>query len=210
MSAADVRMLVLAKAPVAGEAKTRLGAEIGMQAAADVAAAALEDTLAACEAAVGAERCVLALAGEMEAPAGWTVVPQRGDGFAERLVNAHADAGPGPVVQVGMDTPQATPDQLLAVAARLEEGYDVVVGRAEDGGWWVLARHDPAAAEPLGAVEMSTPSTYDDTCAALAAARWRVGTTVPLRDVDTVADAAAVAALAPDTRFARTWKAVGP
>ena len=42
--------------------------------------------------------------------AGWTVHPQRGDGFAERLVNAHADVAPAagaPVVQIGMDTPHA-------------------------------------------------------------------------------------------------------
>ena len=43
----SARALVLAKAPVPGRAKTRLGAGIGMDAAADLAAAALLDTLAA-------------------------------------------------------------------------------------------------------------------------------------------------------------------
>ena len=40
-------MLVVAKAPVAGRVKTRLGAEVGMAAAAELAAASLLDTLAA-------------------------------------------------------------------------------------------------------------------------------------------------------------------
>ena len=44
-------MLVVAKAPVAGRVKTRLGAAIGMAAAAEVAASALLDSLLACTAA---------------------------------------------------------------------------------------------------------------------------------------------------------------
>ena len=47
------RALVLAKAPVAGRVKTRLGADVGMAYAADLAAAALLDTLLACTAAFG-------------------------------------------------------------------------------------------------------------------------------------------------------------
>jgi hypothetical protein len=52
---------------------------------------------------------------------------------------------------------------------------------------------------------MSTPSTYDDTWAALIGAGIAVRDTVALRDVDTVEDAHAVALGAPGTRFARTW-----
>ena len=218
-SPVPARLLVVAKAPVAGQAKTRLGAEIGMGSAADVAAAALVDTLRACLAAVGPERCHLALAGDLgdavradelaRLVSGWTVFPQRGVGFAERLVNAHLDVanGDGVVVQVGMDTPQLTPDLLLDVASAADD-HHAVLGPADDGGWWVLALHDGAAAGALADVAMSTPSTYADTRRALERAGLDVGTTTSLRDVDTVADADLVAELAPGSEFARAWRLV--
>ena len=96
-----VVVLVVAKAPVPGQAKTRLAASVGDTAAADIAAAALLDTLDAVAAAPVAAR-VVALTGELSAAsygaeitaglADFTVVPQRGAGFAERLANAHIDA----------------------------------------------------------------------------------------------------------------------
>lgn len=212
------RVLVVAKAPVAGRVKTRLGDGVGMAAAAELAAAALLDTLAACAAAVGPGRCLLALAGDLagavrgadllRAADGWSMVPQRGVTFAERLVNAHADVpGGGPVVQVGMDTPQVTPDHLAAAATALDE-HAAVLGPAEDGGWWVLGLRDPRAAVALHDVAMSTPTAYADTAAALATAGIPPGVTATLRDVDTAADADAVAAVAPHGEFARAWAVV--
>lgn len=216
MTAADVTVLVTAKAPVPGLAKTRLAATVGYDAAADLAAAALLDTLAAAApAAAGREHRVVALAGDLEQAAraeqldralrDWRVVPQRGEGFDQRLAAAHADAGPGPVVQVGMDTPQVTSDLLQAVADALVVD-DAVLGPAPDGGWWVLGLRDPAHAEALVGVPMSTPQTYDDTRAALLARGIGVGATATLRDVDDAADAEAVASAAPGTLFARAWR----
>ena len=87
--------------------------------------------------------------------AGWTSRPQRGDGFAERLVNAHLDAGPGLVVQIGMDTPQVTAAALHEVAAAMA-GHDAVLAPATDGGWWALARRDADVVRHLAQVRMST------------------------------------------------------
>jgi glycosyltransferase A (GT-A) superfamily protein (DUF2064 family) len=213
------RGLVVAKAPVPGLAKTRLAADVGDHAAAQVAAAALLDTLAACREAFGAEACVLALAGELSdavrgdeiaaALTGWGVVRQRGSTFAERLANAHLDLPPGePAVQVGMDTPQVRAADLRRAAAALGD-HDAVLGPAEDGGWWVLGLRDPRRANLLHDVAMSTPSTYDDTRAALVGAGLRVATTDVLRDVDDLAAAWAVAGLA-DGEFSRCWQAVAP
>lgn len=211
-------VLVMARAPVPGRAKTRLALATGDDVAADLAAAALLDTIAAVAALPGA-RGHLALAGDLPtasrgpelvaAVAGWRVTTQRGASLGDRLVAAHLDAGHGPVVQVGMDTPQLTPQLLAGVLDDLV-GHDACLGPALDGGWWALARHDPAVAAPLARVAMSTPSTYDDTRAALVDAGHRVSSATPLGDVDTVEDAAEVARLAPDTRFAaafRAWEA---
>jgi glycosyltransferase A (GT-A) superfamily protein (DUF2064 family) len=213
-----MRVLVVAKAPVAGQAKTRLGARVGDLAAARLAAAALVDTLQAAAAAAGGAHCHLAITGDLDLAvdaerirdllADWTVTEQRGDDFAERLVNAHLDAGEGLVVQIGMDTPQVTPALLEAAVGMLAD-HDTALGAADDGGWWVLARRDPNAVRPLAGVPMSTPTTYADTRAALVAAGCSVADTPGLRDVDTVADARVVAEQAPDTEFARAWVAVG-
>lgn len=214
------RALVLAKAPVPGKVKTRLGADIGMEAAARLAALALTDTILACTEAFGAARCHLALDGNLDlavdGPAlhdhlsDWWVAPQRGLGFGERLVNAHLDLGaiaPGDgVVQVGMDTPQVTPALLRDAAGPLDD-HDAVLGPAQDGGWWVLALRRPGDAVALSGVPMSTPTTCADSRAALEARGLSVAGTGVLRDVDTLADADAVADEAPDTRFAAGWRA---
>ena len=206
----------MAKAPVPGLAKTRLAAAVGDEAAADLAAAALLDTISACREATA--DCSIALTGVLEdafraeeiraALAGWSILWQRGEAFAERLANAHLDAGPGPLLQIGTDTPQVTAAQLRAVADVLTN-HDTVLGPADDGGWWVLGRHDAAQAEALRGVPMSTSTTGDDTRAALVAHGLSVGLAESLRDVDTVEDTEVVAAAAPGTRFARAWVAMG-
>ncbi len=211
-------MLVLAKAPVAGQVKTRLGADVGLEVAAELAAAALLDTLSVCEQVF--EERHLALAGDLsgaireaelrEHLVMWRMHAQRGDGFAERLANAHADAAREgrPVVQIGMDTPHVSAAQLRAVADAVGVGNDAVLGLAEDGGWWVLAVTAPRLAAPLADVEMSTDHTGVDTLAALRGLGVTVHLAGPLADVDTISDAAAAAAAAPDTRFARLWSEV--
>ena len=214
------RVLVVAKAPVAGRVKTRLGADVGDATAAELAAASLLDTIAACRDGFGPDGCLLALSGDLadavrgdeiaRALDGWSVARQRGSTFAERLANAHLDVPPGgPVVQVGMDTPQVTA-ALLREAADGLGSHDAVLGPAEDGGWWVLGLRRPAGAAVLHDVPMSTPTTYADTRDALVAAGLGVGATTALRDVDTVADAEAVAAAAPGGAFARAWREVRP
>ncbi len=217
----QVQVLVMAKAPVAGEAKTRLGAVVGMEAAADLAAAALLDTLAVCRQVFGGA-CHLALDGDLDlarrgdeigaALVGWSVFRQQGVDLAERLVHAHravATDVEGPVLQIGMDTPHLTPALLRSVAESLENGAEVIVGPAEDGGWWALGVRDGRDAHVLAEVAMSQP----DTCAATVEAFLRAGSAVVsaprLTDVDTVEDAVLVGGLAPDTHFGRAWAARG-
>ncbi len=217
-----VRVLVVAKAPVPGRVKTRLGHVLGMDQAARLAAASLRDTVRACRDGYGVDRCHLALDGDLtravDGPElhalldGWTVFPQRGTGLAERLVHAHleiASRGAGPVLQIGMDTPQVTPGLLYDAALALEHS-DAVLGMALDGGWWVLGMRDSTRVAPVGAVPVSTPTTGEETRQALARGGLVVAATTLLRDVDTVEDAEAVAALAPDGDFARTWSRLRP
>lgn len=200
-------VLVVAKAPVPGLAKTRIASTVGDDVAADLAAAALLDTLATATA-VGWP-VVVAMTGDLDRAARadeiraalepLTVVPQRGDGLAERLANAHADAGATDgVVQVGMDTPQLLVADYLD-AGRMVELGSIVVGPATDGGWWLLGLPDPALAQRLVDVPMSTDQTGAKTVEALG------GDVITLRtlpDMDTWDDAVAIAADVPISRLA--------
>lgn len=214
-------LVVMAKSPVPGLAKTRLAATVGTVAAAEVAAAALLDTLAAGAMAFPPGRRVLALDGDLragrragdllEATRGWVVEPQRGRTFGYRLAVAHrrAHRGPGgPVVQVGMDTPHLDADLLARLADEALTRARPVLGPAEDGGWWVLATTRWPEAAVLAHVPMSRPDTGDLTARALAAVGAPPTLTTTLRDVDCHADAEAVAALAPHTTFAGVWRNV--
>lgn len=211
-------LLIVAKAPVAGFAKTRLAPAVGARHAARLAAAALLDTVE-CVRAVPDVVPVCALTGDLAAAersaelvaalAGCVVLPQRGTDFADRLANAHADVGERfpntPVLQVGMDTPQLRPALLTGALTRLAE-VDAVLGPAADGGWWALGLRRPADAHVLRAVPMSRDDTGERTLFALRGLGLRVEHLPMLSDVDTVADAAGVAAQVPSSRFAHAFR----
>jgi glycosyltransferase A (GT-A) superfamily protein (DUF2064 family) len=219
LSGFPVTLLVVAKAPEPGRAKTRLAATVGDRAAAEIAAAALLDTLDAVAAAPVTAR-VVALTGDLDAAAGaadirrrlesFTVIEQRGDDFAERLANAHADSADGyPVLQIGMDTPQVTTDLLTGCTRRLLQAA-AVLGLALDGGWWVLGVRTPAMAACLRGVPMSQPNTGELTLKALHDSGIDVTPMERLADFDVADDVAAVrGACAPDSRFARVTLAAG-
>lgn len=202
----NVQVLIMAKEPVAGQVKTRLCPPCTPAQAAAVAAAALSDTLEVVDAAPTLGR-TLVVSGGFRAPAGWSVVPQRGEGLGERLAHAFADTAStrSASLLIGMDTPQVTPG-MLADAADLLHEADAVLGPAEDGGWWALALTDPRHGAVLADIPMSAPDTCALTAAALRARGLTVAMGAALRDVDTAADAWAVAELCPDGRFAQAVK----
>jgi len=202
-------IVVLAKAPVAGRVKTRLCPPLTLTTAATVAAAALADTLDAVRGST-ADRRVLVLCGAMPSlPPGFEVRPQRGAGLGQRLAAAFADCGPGPLLLIGMDTPQVTSGLLDSALQRLA-GVEAVLGRTLDGGWWALGLRDVRHAAVLADVPMSTSETGALTQAALCRQGIAVASLPVRQDVDTPADARAVAALAPATRFARALAEAAP
>lgn len=194
-------LIVIAKAPVPGRVKTRLTPPCTRVQAAALACAALQDTLNAAAWASRAGRRVVVLDGEPGPwlPPGFEVIAQRGDGLEERLAAAFEDVGEAALL-VGMDTPQVTPALLDAGLTAVTEG-DSAFGAALDGGYWAigLRRPDPAV---FADVPMSSPRTGAVQRARLAILGLRPAILPPLRDVDTIEDAVAVAAEAPDTRFA--------
>lgn len=223
-----VTYLVVAKAPAPGLVKTRLTPSYSDHEAAALAAAALLDTLDAVRASVdgsdaSARLPVCALSGDLDsgaapdgvrnALAGFTVISQRGDGLGPRLAHAHVDAAGelGPTVQIGMDTPQVTPELLRAAASRVvaEDGPDAALGPADDGGWWLLALRRAGHARLIANVAMSTAETGRLTRAALQQGGLRVELLPALLDVDLPEDVPMVAAAAAGTRFAVLARTLG-
>ncbi len=204
----SVALLVIAKEPLPGRAKTRLTPPCSADEAAGLAEAALLDTIEVV-AATPAPRRVLVFDGDGErwCHPGFDLMAQRGEGLAARLTAAFADVA-SPALLVGMDTPQLTVPLLLdAIRALATPGVDAVLGPAVDGGYWSVG----FSATVPGAFH-GVPMSAGDTCARqrsrLSALGLQVHEQPRLRDVDTIEDARAVADAAPHTRFARALAAI--
>ena len=199
-------LAIIAKEPVPGRVKTRLTPPCTPEQAARLAEAAMRDTVEAAVASA-ATRVVLVLQGR--APAwlapGIEVVPQRGEGLAERLASAFADIGERTFL-VGMDTPQVTPQLLDAGRAALDRA-DAAFGPAADGGYWGIGLR-LGDREVFRGVPMSAPDTGAAQLRRLSALGLRTERLPQLRDVDTIADARAVASSAPRSRFAAALEAM--
>jgi rSAM/selenodomain-associated transferase 1 len=197
-------LVVLAKAPRAGRSKTRLCPPLAPAEAAELAAAALQDTLEAVRSVADA-RAVIVLDGS---PGPWIppgfdgeIAAQSGGGLGDRLAGAFATAG-GPALVVAMDTPQLTAPILgRALDALVATDVDAVLGPASDGGYWAIGLR-AADERVFTGVPMSTPQTAAYQRARLRDLGLRVAELEELRDVDTIEDAIAVADEAPHTRFA--------
>jgi glycosyltransferase A (GT-A) superfamily protein (DUF2064 family) len=209
-------LLMLAKAPVPGEVKTRLCPPITLTQAARVASAAFLDTLDAVLAVPGVVP-VVALTGELDRAVdgaaltarlrATTVLPQRGTTLGQRIAASIADAaaivGDRPVLQIGMDTPQADAELLHYCLDLLDgDGADAALGMASDGGWWIMGVRRAGLANLIVDIPTSRPDTGVMTMAALRAAGCRVVELPELTDVDTWEDATTVAHAATDGRFA--------
>lgn len=202
----SITLMVLAKHPAPGRAKTRLSPPLAAADAARLAAASLADTLAVVGGTPARER-VLAFDGPADGwlPDRWRLHRQCGGTLDRRLADALGSVD-GPVLLVGMDTPQLRPEQLSC----FDPGrYDAALGLARDGGYWAIGLVDPgAAARALLGVPMSTGTTGQHQLDRFAAQGMSVQALDLLTDVDTIQTAREVAAGAPGTELARVLRLV--
>jgi len=188
------RVVIFAKAPVAGLAKTRLIPLLGAEGAARLAADMLEATVAhAIDAGHG--QPLLCVTPDRDDPAWLGLVPagvavcnqgpgdlgQRMSAAARRLIEAGER-----VVLIGTDCPALDGAALSAAAARLDT-HDAVIIPAEDGGYVLLGlkRFHPSLFADLA---WSTDQVAGETMARIAALGWSLFVGEPLRDVDEPGD----------------------
>jgi rSAM/selenodomain-associated transferase 1 len=189
-------VLVFAKAPVAGEAKTRLIPALGAAGAAALHERLVDRALAtAVAAAVGpVELCctpddphpALAALARMH---GASLAAQGAGDLGARMNAAfrRALAGAPAAIVIGCDCPALTPEHLRAAAAALAGGVDAVLAPAEDGGYVLigLARGAPSLFERIA---WGGPTVMAETRARLAALGLRWQELATLWDVDRPAD----------------------
>ena len=196
-----VHLLIFAREPVLGKVKTRLAADIGV----DAALAVYRELLALTAAAV-AKAAVPATVWLAEAPAppaestlprpewpglSWRVQPPAGS-LGERMANAFEAAfaaGAGRVVIIGTDCPSLSAELLHRAFDKLG-AHDLVIGPADDGGYYLLGLRE-LQPELFRNKDWSTATVLPDTLADAGRLGLRVVLLPTLSDVDSVRDLAA-------------------
>ena len=184
---ASCRVVVFARAPVPGRAKTRLIPALGAEGAAALAARLTEHSVAAAKGArLGPVELWCApdashpFFAECARRYGVALRPQgRGD-LGQRMHRALAASAPA--IVIGSDLPGMTPGYLRAAARALSRA-DTVIGPAEDGGYVLIGLNDPQPALFRG-VDWGRPSVLAQTRSRIRRAGLRARELAPLFDVD--------------------------
>jgi rSAM/selenodomain-associated transferase 1 len=190
------RLVVMAKAPVAGRVKTRLSVEVGVATPVRFVRHSLAALLQRVTAAPRWST-LLAVTPDTTAssrlwPWGVPFMPQGSGDLGARMQRLFDCAPPGPVVIVGTDIPDVTRTHIAA-AFRLLGRHDAVFGPAADGGYWLVGlRRRPRVLRPFRGVRWSTEHALSDTLANLH--DCSVAQLPTLCDIDTAADLARCAA----------------
>ncbi len=188
-----VAFAVMAKVPMAGEVKTRLCPPLTPVQAAALARCFLQDRVEQLTAlAVGEAMVAFAprdRAAELRAllPASVRLVLQVGEDLGARLdhlLTALLEEGYAGAIAVDADNP-TLPSSYLEAACHelLGDTADIVVGPAEDGGYYLIGLRQPAPFL-FRQVAWSTPAVFDETVKRARAAGLRIQILPPWFDVD--------------------------
>ncbi|CEP37713.1 MULTISPECIES: TIGR04282 family arsenosugar biosynthesis glycosyltransferase [Halomonadaceae] len=149
MPAETPHLHLLAKAPLAGQAKTRLSPLLGAEGAANAHAELVRHCVANACKALTAEKVTLwtaldhahPLFIELREQFGLTLTPQPDGDLGARVRHA-LNSTSGPAMLMGSDCPSIT-STLMTTCAQQLASYDVVILPAEDGGYgFVGTRQD--------------------------------------------------------------------
>jgi rSAM/selenodomain-associated transferase 1 len=182
-------LVIMAKSPILGRVKRRLGREIGDVAALRFYRFCLSHT-AMRLARDPRWRTVLAIDPDGAVAARfWPAqgrmarLPQGEGDLGRRMQRLFARLPPGPTIIVGSDIPALRPAHVADAFRRLGRA-DAVFGPAPDGGYWLIGlKRTPRMLMPFAGVRWSGPYALADTLANLKGRRIAFAQT--LGDVDT-------------------------
>jgi rSAM/selenodomain-associated transferase 2/rSAM/selenodomain-associated transferase 1 len=140
-------------------------------------------------------------------------IPQRGETIGDRMRHAFVDLfvrGYTGVLIVGSDLPTLPHAYVETAFERLREnGTDVVIGPAKDGGYYLIGLRS-VRSELFDSVPWSTPVVLARTLEIAAKLRLTVSLTPQWYDVDSVDDLRRVTAAQAGARRTRAWLAAHP
>lgn len=183
---------IFTKAPIPGNVKSRLAADIGDQAAATLYRFCAEHIIWNVRHS-GLDNVVfIDLPETLPAFHDWVggaLAVQTGETLGERMGNAVEEMvshGYERVIIVGTDVPFLGPE-IIKEAATLLMTHDVVIGPAFDGGYYLIGTN---AVRPqlFQDITWSSSTVLEETLDVCAKYGWSVGELDPLRDVDTKND----------------------
>jgi uncharacterized protein len=200
----DLTVAVIAKECLPGRVKTRMTPPLSPAEAAELAQLSLARTLDTARCLTAIKR-LLVMEGtpRSQDAEGFTLIRQAAGRLDERLA-AICDVADGPLLILGMDTPQFSPEHLVDLIrdwTTAAPAHDAWLGPAADGGFWAIALLRPRGSLIRG-VPMSTDTTAVRQFARLALSGLSTGLLPILRDMDFFTDAVAIAAGIPGTDFA--------
>ena len=196
MSEADSKLIVLAKAPVPGQVKTRLQPRVSPEDAAKLQAFFIQHTLRLASRLEGVD-VELWCAPEISHPVfrqcanKYKVVlkQQQGNDLGERMAHTLQEAlrDYQQAVVIGTDCPELTPEYLEDAFSRLRQGIMTVLGPASDGGYVLLGlrRFSPVL---FSDIKWGSDQVLFETRERLHQLGWDWIELNTLRDIDTPAD----------------------
>jgi rSAM/selenodomain-associated transferase 1 len=176
-------LLVFAKTPKPGKVKTRLLAAVSADVAAELHEACIGDTLRLVRKMRGCDVFVFTAGGtsyfrrlvkHLGSGARVGVLPQRGTDLGTRMENAFRKCfamGYREVAVIGTDTPWMGEERVRRAFAELKAN-DVVIGPAEDGGYYLLGTRKMVA-EIFRGIPWSTERVLELTLKKIAALKLR-------------------------------------
>jgi rSAM/selenodomain-associated transferase 1 len=193
-------VIVMVKYPRAGAVKTRLGSEIGTEKACELYREFVRILLETCWA-TGFDTVISSHPGHPVFDYqdwlghGFQYMVQQGPDLGHKMRDAFEQAftlGYDRVILTGSDLPHL-PGAVIVEAAQKTETFDVVIGPALDGGYYLVAmtreRFCPGMFDDI---PWSTADVLNMTLERLAAGQCEFCLLKPLRDIDTLADLRAV------------------
>lgn len=189
------RLVVVAKQPEPGKVKTRIAAVLGDENAIELARCALHDTLTFASRVAGVE-VLVSYAPATEAAKRYfervapnsALLPQRGATLGERIRDIAASAQRDqPIVMIGSDSPDLPADYIERAFALLSQQADVVLGPADDGGYYLIGVNSPHPCL-FERIDWSTSVVAQQTRVRARDARLRLVELPQWHDLDTVED----------------------
>jgi len=196
----DSALILFAKAPIPGQVKTRLCPPLSPDEAASLHGSVVLDMLERSRGLSSTDRFVACFPSPdhvffkiLEERHGVRLIAQAGEDLGARMALAFADVfaqGYRRVLVTGTDLP-TLPGSAFSEALTLLDRYDLVLGPAQDGGYYLIGLRKPAP-ELFAGIPWSTDRVLALTQTKAAAAGLKTALLPVRRDIDTLDDLVAL------------------